>query len=138
MVERARQGTAIVAAALVLAYLGAVSISQVGDFAPWPANKAWLSIFSSMCGVLLALSNERPAQSMVVASALAVPIFAGVWSYILWTLLGQQISFIDLILSDFMLLYVIRLGVLLFIVSVLFGLLGTVVALTLIPDRFRA
>ena len=137
MGEKARQGTTVLAAALVLAYLGAVSISQVRDFAPWPANLAWLSFFSAMCGILLAISNDRAARSMVVASALAVPIFAGIWSYILWALLGEYISFFDLILSDFMFLYVIRLGALIFVVSTFFGLLGTVLALTIVPDRYR-
>ena len=137
MGEKVRQGTLVLAAALVVAYMGAVSISQVRDFAPWPANLAWLSFFSAICGVLLALSNDRAAQSMVVASGLAVLIFAGIWSYILWALLGEHISLIDLILSDFMFLYVIRLGFLIFLVSVFCGLLGTVVALTLFPDRYR-
>ena len=136
MSQRVRQGTAIVAAALVLAYVGAVSVSKVRDFAPWPANLLWLSVVSVICGVLLALSSDGAVRSIVVASVVAVLIFGGLRSYMVWTLLGQYVSLSDLVLSDLVLLYVIQRGLLMLLVSALFGLLGAVVTLVFLPDRY--
>ena len=138
MGQRVRQGIAVVAVAVVLAYTGTVSVSPVRDFAPWrPTNLSWLSVVSAICGVLLALSSDRAAWSIVAASVLAVLIFGGLWSYICWALLGQYISFFDLIQSDLVLFYVIQLGILMFMASALFGLLGAVIATVFLPDRYR-
>lgn len=130
MGRRVRQGTEVVAAALVLAYVGTVAFSHVGDFAPWSTNLLWLSVASAICGALLALSSlsgEEAVWSIIAAPVLAVLIFGSVWIYIWWALAGQYISLFDLILSDFVFLYVVQRGFVMFLVSVPFGVLGAVV-----------
>ncbi len=136
MSRRVRQGTAIVAVALVLAYVGTVSVSKVRDFAPWPANLLWLIVISAICGVLLALSSDGADWSIAVASLLAVLIFGGLQSYMIWVLLGQYVSLFDLVLSDFVLVYVTQRGILMLMVSALFGLLGAVVTRAFLPDHY--
>ena len=143
MGQSVRRGTAVVAVALILAYVGTMAITPMRDFAPWPTNMLWLGVVSTICGVLLALISligEEAVWSIIAASVLAVLIFGGLWSYICWALLGQYISqyisFFNLILSDFVFPYVIKRGALMFIVSVLFELLGAVIALIFLPARY--
>jgi len=126
----------VMAAALVLAYLGTFSMSQVREFAPLPANVLWLGVASVVCGVLLALTDAGAARLIVVAAALAVLIFGGLWSYIAWALLGQHFSLFELIRSDIVFLYVVRQGAVMFIASAPFGLLGAVAVRAFLPDRY--
>ena len=137
MSKEMRQITSIIAAALVLAYVGTVSVSTgVRDFAPWPADLFWLAVVSAICGALLVLSTEGAAWAIVVASMLAVLIFAGLWSYVNWVLVGKYIPLFDLIISDLVSLYVFKWGLIILIISIPSGLIGAVIPLILLPDDY--
>jgi len=134
---KVRQWTAIVAAAVVLAYVGIVAVTEVRDFALWSANLTWLGVIAAICGALLALVSEGAVWSIVVASVLAVLIFAGLWSYIFWSFLGEYFSFLELIVSNLFIFQVLPRSALILITTLLLGLLGTVAATILLPDRYR-
>ena len=140
MVERVRQGTATFAVALVLAYGMAATLPPVRDFAPWPFDLFWLSVTSVICGVLLGLTSSEAGWSMIAAaSILAILIFTAIRSYIVWQLVGQQISLslFDLVLSDLVFLYVIQRGLILFMASAIFGLIGAVFASIILPEHYN-
>jgi hypothetical protein len=132
-----RRWTAIIAAAVVLAYVGTVTVSEVRDFALWPAGLIWLSVFAVICGVLLALISDGAGWSIVMASVLAVLIFAGLWSYIFWAFLGKYFSYFELIVSTPFISQVFRQGFVILITTVPLGLLGVAAATIFVPDRYR-
>jgi preprotein translocase subunit SecY len=134
---RIRRWAAVVATAIVLAYVGTVAVTQVRDSALWPADLGWLGAVSAVCGVLLALIDEDTIRLMVVASGLAVLIFAGVWSYILWSLLGDYFSLFELMVSNFFVLQVIPRSAMIFGTTLFMGLLAIVAVTTFVPDRYR-
>jgi hypothetical protein len=134
---KVRQWTAIVAAAVVLAYVGIVAVTEVRDFALWPASLAWLGVFAAICGALLALISDGAAWSIVVASVLAVMIFAGLWSYIFWLFLGEFVSLLEIIVSNLFIFQVLPRSAVVLITTVLLGLLGVVAATIFLPDRYR-
>lgn len=134
---KVRQWTAIIAAALVLAYVGTVTVSEVRDFALWPAGLVWLGVFAVICGALLALISDGAVWAIVLASVLAVLIFAGLWSYILWSLLGEYFSLFELIVSTLFVSQVFRQSVVLLITTIPLGLLGVAAATIFVPDRYR-
>ena len=140
MIERVRQGTATFAAALVLAYGMAATVSPVRDFAPWPSDLFWLCVISVICGVLLGLTSSEAGWSMIAAaSILAILIFTAIRSYIVWQLVGKQISLslFDLVMSDLVFLYVIQRGLILFMASAIFGLIGAVFASIILPEHYN-
>lgn len=124
-----RQWTATVAAALVLAYVDTVTVSEIQDFALWPAGLVWMGVFAVGCGVLLALINEDAIWSAVVAPLLAVLVFAGVWSYVFWSFLGEYFSYFELIVSTPFLSQVLPQGIVILITTIPMGLLGVVAAM---------
>ena len=132
-----RRWTAIIAAAVVLAYVGTVTVSEVRDFALWPAGLVWLSVFAVICGVLLTLTSDGAIWSIVVASVLAIVIFAGLWSYIFWSFLGEYFSYFELIVSTAFISQVFRQSLVILITTVPLGLLGVVAATIFLPDRYR-
>ena len=132
-----RRWTAIIAAAVVLAYVGTVTVSEVRDFALWQASLGWLGVFAVICGVLLALISDGAVWSIVVASVLAVLIYAGLWSYIFWSLLGEYFSYSELIVSTPFISQVFRQSFVILITSVPLGLLGMAAATIFLPDRYR-
>lgn len=134
---RVRRWTAIIAAAVVLAYVGTVTVSEVRDFALWPAGFVWLSVFAVVCGGLLALISDGAAWSIAVASVLAVLILAGLWSYIFWSFLGEYFSYFELIVSTPFISQVFRQSFVILITTVPLGLLGVVAATLLLRDRYR-
>lgn len=137
MSPKVKQWTAIVAAGIVLAYVGTVAISEVRDFALWPASLAWLALCAVICGVLLAIVSDSAAWSMVAVSVLAGLIFGGLWSYILWSFLGEHFSFLELLASNLFIFQVLpRMGVI-FITTVPLGLLGVVATTILLPYPYR-
>lgn len=113
--------------------MGIASVSRVSEYAPWQTNLLWLSIASALCGALLALIGDRAFWLIGAASLLAVVIFGGLWSYLSWALLGPVFSFLEIALSDFVFLHVAQRGAIMFADSVVFGLLGVVVAVLLFP-----
>jgi len=133
-----RQGTIVIAAAVIMAYIGITSLTEVQDFAVWSGNLFWLSVASAVCGALMAVSSDRAAWQMVAASVLACLIFGGIWSYIVWALLsGGVIPYIEIALSDFVLLYAIQRGAILLMISLFFGLMAAVAVLTFVPEHYR-
>jgi hypothetical protein len=132
-----RRWTAIIAAAVILAYVGTVTVSEVRDFALWPASLVWLSVFAVICGGLLALISDGAVWSTVVASVLAVLIFAGLWSYIFWSFLGEWFPYSELIVSTPFISRVFRQSFVILITTIPLGLLGAVAATIFPPDRYR-
>ena len=137
MGQRLKQSTAVVSVALVLAYVGLTSLSDIRDYAPWPANLLGLSLVSVLCGSLLALIDQKALSLMSFASVLSVLIFGSFWSLASWSLVRVQVSLLELILSDLVFLYVAQRGALLFAVSILFGLIGATGMQILLPDRYH-
>jgi len=128
MGKRARQWTAIVAAAIAMGCIGALSFEPVSNFTPWPASGLLsLSITATICGYLLAFNTDRSNWAIVAASALATLILGAIWTYIIWELLGQftqSISLLEFLVSDPVFYFGIRRGAILFVFSLLFGLIG--------------
>jgi len=140
MHQKARQWTAIMAAALVLAYVSTAAATEVRDFALWQASWAWLSIFAAFCGALLApifSGNDGAIWSTVMAPVLAVLIFAGVQYYILWSFLGEYLSLYEIMVSNLFINQVLPRTFLVLITTVPFGLFGFVVARAFVPDRYH-
>ena len=134
---RISRWAAVVATAIVLAYVSTVAVTQVRDFALWPANLVWLGAVSAVCGVLLALIDEDTVRLMVVASGLAVLISAGVWGYILWSLMGDYFSLFELMASNLFVLQVIPRSAMIFVTTLFMGFLAIVAVTIFVPDRYR-
>ncbi len=135
-----RQSLAVIAAAIVLAYVGTTAVSQVRGFAPWQGNLAWLVIAAMICGILIAFTNDDAIWLMIAATVLSVLIFIGLWSVIFWVLLGRALPLHRLILSDFLFIYFVQRGSLILFLGGLFGLLGVASVMILqifIPERYR-
>ncbi len=128
MHPKVRQWTATIAAALVMAYVDTITVSEIQDFALWQAGFAWMGVFAVGCGVLLALINEDAIWSVVVAPVLAVLIFAGVWSYVFWSFLGEYFSYFELLVSTPFLSQVLPQGIVILVTTIPMGLLGVVAA----------
>jgi len=140
MRQKVRQWTAIMAAALVLAYVSIAAATEVRDFALWQASWTWLGVFAAICGALLALVNGSDHGDfwyIVVAPVLAVLILAGEWCYILWSFLGEYVSLYEIMVSNLFIYQVLSRSFLILIIAVPFGLLGFVVAKVFLPDRYH-
>jgi len=140
MHQKVRQWTAIVAAALVLAYVSTAAATEVRDFALWQASWAWLGVFAAICGALLALIHGNKygaAWYIVVAPVLAVLILAGVRCYILWSFLGEYLSLYEIMVSNLFIYQVLTRSFLILITAVPFGLLGVAAVKVFLPDRYH-
>lgn len=140
MRHRLRQSLAMIAVALVLAYVGTAAVARVRGFAPWEGDLLWLIVAAFVCGILLTLTNDDAIWLMMAASVLAVLIFIGLWSVIFWMSLEQSIPILDLLLSDFVFIYFAQRSSLLLFLSVLFGLLGVALVMALqifLPEQYR-
>ena len=133
-----RQWTSILAAAAVLAYAGTIAITEIKDFALWQINFLWLCVLAFVCGVLLTLIGNRALRSMVMASVLASLTVAGIWSYILWSFLGEllrgNISYVEFLVSNTFWLYVIPRSAVVLLVTMLLGS-GAIVATRLLTGK---
>lgn len=139
MRARIKQYTAIIAVGLILAYLATAAVPPMRDFVPMPATLGIVLLAAVICGALFALVTEQAPQSIVAASLLAMLFFAGIRAYVVAWILGKFISFtfLELILSDSVLLYTMHRGLIMFLGCGLLGLIGAVVGVVAIPDRFR-
>lgn len=141
MRRRARQWTAILAAAIALGCVGAFGLEPVSDFSPWPASGlVALGITATICGFLLTFNTDRSAWAMVAAAALATLILAGIWAYITWKLLGQfaqHISILEILVSDPVFYFGILRGFILLVFSVPLGLIGVKIGSVLITEDGR-
>ncbi|MSP11988.1 MAG: hypothetical protein EXR62_03405 [Chloroflexi bacterium] len=136
MSYKLQQTIAVLAAALVLTYAGMVAVSDLRDFSPWPFNLLGLAVLSFLCGGVMAASVPRAIWLTLLAAALAVVIFGGLWSYFWWTLLGHYISFSEIALSDYVFLYIAQRGGLMFVITALTGLIGSVTVLAFLPEQY--
>ncbi len=132
-----RQYMAVIATAAILAYMGLISLSHLRDYVAWPADMLTLSIVAALCGALLASAESRAVLLMVVAAPLSALLFAGFWAYATWGVLGSSISFVELLLSDLVLLYAFQRSFLLVAPSLAFGLLGVLSVQLLLPKILR-
>jgi len=137
MSPRVRQWVATIAAAIVLAYVGTVAVTEVQDYSWWSANLAWLVAFSVVCGALLALIGRSAVWSMTAASGLAVLIFVAVWDYTLWSFLGDYFSPLELMVSNLFILQVLPRSAVIFGTTFFAGLLAIVAVTTFVPDHYR-
>jgi len=137
MVTGVRQGTAIIAAAVVLAYVSMAGLTELHDFAIWPASLVWLAVAAFVCGVLLAIIGEGGAWHIVGSSVLAALLFAGLWNYIFWSFLGEHASFWELGMSNPYINLVLPRCALILLITAPMGLLGVVAATILLPDEYR-
>jgi len=131
MHPKTRQWTATIAAALVLAYVDTMTVSEIKNFALWQGGLAWMGVFAVGCGILLALIHDDALWSAVAAPVLAVLIFAGVWSYVFWSFLGEYFSYLELIVSTPFLSQVLPQGFVILVTTIPMGLLGVVIATVL-------
>ena len=107
--------------------MGLISLSDVGGYVAWPADMLALSIVATLCGILLALAEEKAVLLLVLASVVSVILFGGYWAYTSWVLLGDQFPILEHLLSDLVLLYILQRSFLLVAPSFPFGLLGVIV-----------
>lgn len=117
----------VCAVAAILAWLGLISLSDLGGYVPWQTDMLAFSLGAALCGVVLALAEERAALLLVIASLLSVPLFGGFWAYAAWGLLGGFVSPLQLLVSDYVLLYTLQRGLLLVGLGIVFGLFGVII-----------
>ena len=137
MFVKVRHWTAVIATALVLTYVSISTLSEVRDFSLWAGSLEWLAVAALVCGLLLALVGGGNASSIVAASVLSAFLFAGVWHYILWSFLGEYISFFEVGLSNLFILQVLPRCALILIITAPLGLVGFVAATILLPDSYH-
>jgi hypothetical protein len=128
---------AVIAAAAILAYMGLISLSHLRDYVAWPADMLALSIVAALCGALLALAESEALHLYLIASVVSALLFGGFWAYATWGVLGNSIPFVDLLFSDFVLLYVVQRSFLLVAPCLVFGLLGVLGVQLLLPKILR-
>ncbi|MSP14136.1 MAG: hypothetical protein EXR62_14420 [Chloroflexi bacterium] len=127
---------AVIAAAIVLAFTETFTFSSLHDYAIWPLNVGWLTIISLLCGALLSILSNKSLWLITAAALLGVAIFGGIWSYIALQFLGQMFSFSEIIISDFVFLYVVQQGTGMLLFTGLFGIVGAAIARILIPNQY--
>ena len=137
MRSRLRATASVCAVAAILAYLGLISLSDVGGYVTWSSDMLTLSIVAVLCGVLLALAEEKSIPLLVIASALSLLLFGVFWAYATLGLLGNYLTLFELILSDLVLLYTLQRGLFLVGTSMVFGLLGVIIVQLLLPKLLR-
>ena len=128
-----RSAASVLAVAAILAYLGLISLSDIGGYVPWQADMLVLSIGALLSGTVLALAEKRAFLLQVIASLSSVLLFGAFWTYATWGLLGGFVPPLQLILSDFVLLYTLQRGFLLVGPGIVFGLLGVIIVHLLLP-----
>ncbi len=132
-----RSAASVLAVASILAYLGLITLSDIGGYVPWQANMLVLSTGAVLSGIVLALAEERAMLLQLIASLLSVLLFGGFWTYATWGLLGGFVPLFELLLSDFVLLYTLQRGFLLVGPGIVFGLLGVIIVHLLLPKLLR-
>ena len=126
MKQMVRRWTGTLAAGVVLAYAGTVAVTGMRDFALWQVNFLWVCALAVICGTLLALISDNALWSMVFASVMAALTLAGLWSYILWSFLGEHISYFELLTSNLFMLYVVPRSAMVFLGTMPLGLVAII------------
>ena len=137
MNAKLRQSLAVFAVAAILAYMGLISLTHLKNYVAWPADMLALSLAAALAGTLLAMAEPKALVLFIVASFASVPLFGGFWAYASWALLGDQITALDLILSDVVFTYTFQRSFLLVAPSLVFGLLGVLGVQLLLPKLLR-
>lgn len=137
MNPRFRQGMVVLGGAAIMAYMGLISLSEIRGYVAWPVDLLGVSVAAALCGIVLALAEENAALLLAMASAVSFLLFGGFWAYASWALVGNQVPFFELVLSDLVLLYSIQRGGLLMVPSLAFGLLGVLVVQLFLPRQLR-
>ena len=137
MHSRVREWTAIFAAAMILTYVSTAAITQIHDYAFWPSSLTWVGVYATICGALLALVNKQAIRSMIMTSVIATLIFAGLWSYIFWSFLGEYLSIFEIVISNLFFLRVLPQSIVILIMTILPGLLGLALVKTIVPGRYQ-
>jgi hypothetical protein len=132
-----RQSMAVIAVAAVLAYMGLISFSHVSGYVAWPVDMLALSVVAALCGALLALAEGKSILLLVIASAMSVFLFGGFWMFASWALLGNQFSFVELILSDIVFVYIVQRSFVLAAPGFVFGVLGAIIVELFLPKILR-
>jgi hypothetical protein len=132
-----RQSMAVIAAAVILAYMGLISLSHLRDYVAWPADMLALSIVAALCGMLLALAESKALHLYLIASVVSALLFGGFWAYATWGVLGSSIPLVELLFSDLVLLYAVQRSFLLVTPCLVFGLLGVLGVQLLLPKILR-
>jgi hypothetical protein len=132
-----RQSMAVIAAAVILAYMGLISLSHLRDYVAWPADMLALSIVAALCGALLALAESEALHLYLIASVVSALLFGGFWAYATWGVLGSSIPFVELLFSDLVFFYAVQRSFLLVTPCLVFGLLGVLGVQLLLPKILR-
>ena len=64
-------------------------------------------------------------------------MFGGYWVFTSWALLGNQFPFVELILSDFVFLYILQRSFFLAAPGFVFGMLGVIIVELFLPSILR-
>jgi len=140
MGARAKQIIAIIAIAVVLAYLGMAAVRPMENYAPMPASIVTVILATLLSGALLVFITEDAIRSIVAATLLALFLFGGIRAGVVaWNLIDLQIpfNFIDLAGADSVLQYTMNNALLMYLAAGLMGVLGAAIALFAIPDRWQ-
>jgi hypothetical protein len=133
-----RSASAVLAAALVMALVSLIALSDVRVIVPGQPGALWICSAGFLCGLLLAFASDRPFVAMGLAIALAAILFGIAWTAIVWTLLGRDaFTFIEVGLSDLVSLYLMPRALLMLLLGGLSGLVAVGGALLATPARFR-
>ena len=133
--------SAVAAIGLSLAYLGTAATPPMHNYAPVPAALHTVILVTLICGVLLSLFTDQGVQCIVAASVLAFFLFGGIRAVVIaWSLTHQEIPFTlyELAISDAVLQYTLHRALLMYLASGLIGMLGAVLTMVIVPDRWRA
>ena len=121
-------------AAVMLAFVGLISMTEVQRFVPWATNILGLFAAAIIGGLLLALMSPRAVWLMGLASTLSVLIFSAFWTYSTWRLVGAVFSLADPVTSNLLILYLVPRGLILFFTTILGGLLTVIIVHSVRPD----
>ncbi len=134
-----RSAGVTLAAALILALVSLITLSDVRAIIPGQPGAIWLCSAGFLCGILLAFVAERPFVSISLAVGSATILFGLTWTTIVWTLLGRgSFSFIEVGLSDLVSLYLMPRALLMTLLTELPGLVAVGATMLATPARFRS
>jgi hypothetical protein len=131
-----RKWAAIVAGALLLAYVGTVTTTKVQEVASWQADGLWFAIAAVICGALVFVSTDGDFWSIVGAALFAALIVAIVGFYIHWVFLGEYFTVFELVLSNVFFLQVLPQSGIVFMIAALLGLVGGLAVAIFFPEHF--
>lgn len=128
----------MISVAVMLSFVGLISMTEVQRFVTWTTNILGLFAAAIICGILLALMSPRAAWLMGLASTLSVFIFAAFWIYSTLALVGAVFSLADPVTSNLLILYLFPRSLILFIATILCGVLTVISVQGLLPDSEAA